>query len=610
MSKKIVADEFPQVFKEIPIDEYFENNKEKLPSDLNEKLKRKLLNDSKFFAEHGVTTEVPKNLIDVLQEHRAKKKALKSIKKEVSPKIAYPNYDQYIGFKPASNTNKWIATVKDMYYHIHKGLERGAAFKTVTAGWDDMEKLDFKNWLKFYEENAHKKYSEASEKPIQLKVGQIGYWEDSNRSGYFVPIHREEPKQQPQPRARIQEIDFAKDPATNEGIQADEKREIIESQRNKIVSRLDSAEKLLRSHDGQMFAGKEFEALMHIIYELKKKIHTVNKISTSTKLYEDMIVREANILNKKGFAKASQVLFKIADDKALSPEPPPHPDAADGIPGALPGQGPGQVPEPNNPPAQLTPPPPKVDEGMSEFLNGLTGDKQLSDDLEVIEDDDNLVVEAQAVPQPQGKTPELEVEENAPDAETPAGQKDNVSPKENVFDQKMDQTLKGITIENVVQKLEDLTKIYKTREMPRQLAFIDIMLDHLGMASFFPTLAEATNKALDSNQYILTRLEDITSKLRGTVQTNDIDLKGQNAIPSTPELDATRNKLQEDQDQEKARKQLKKQQENETLQQGAKPEPELEVEEDLGGPVQTTNAVPPTDTAPAVPPAPPPTPAR
>lgn len=615
-----------EVFENIPVDEYFENNISKLPDDLSPEEKRKLLNDSKFWGNQGDMIQVPRDFSQILLDQPKEKKALKGINKDMSDNkisVAYPNYDEYIPIAPQRNTTKWLDAVKEIYYRVHKGLSKGQALENVIAGWDNMEKLDFKNWLKFYEEKTHKKYSEASDQPIQIKVGQVGYWEDSNRAGYFVPVHRE---QEDVGRA----IDTAQNPSTNEGMQQEEKREIIERLRNKIVSRLDSAEKILRSQEGQIFAGNEFEALMHIIYELKKKIHTVNKISVSTKLYTDMIIREANILTKKGYRKASDVLIKIAEDMPLTPAPPPSPASGGGLPGEITEAGPvggspsmgapspmpptpGPGAPPVTPPAPSAPPAEKIDQGMEEFLNGLSGkkDEQKSDDLEITEDvGEAWVVEAQAapLPPPTPKSPlpakdkppaELEVDES-PDAVAPKASPAPVG--ESQFDQKISHMFDGITIQDVVQKLEDNTKIYKTRQMPRELSMIDMMLDHLGLAPFFPTLAEATNRSLDANQYILTRLEDITSRLRGTVQTNDIDLKGSNSIPSTPELDATREKLQSEQDKEKSRKQLKKQQENSEVDQQSKPEPELEVEEDLGGPVATPGAP-----APAGPPPKPPT---
>ena len=121
---------------------------------------------------------------------------------------------------------------------------------------------------------------------------------------------------------------------------ADEKKQIIEKQRQKIIGRLDSAEKLLRSEEGQIFAGNELEALLDVIYSLKNKIQMVNKISLSTRLYEDMIVREANILVKKGFGNAGTVLRKVAQS-VPEPTEPNNPMSGGGLPGNIPGEGPG-----------------------------------------------------------------------------------------------------------------------------------------------------------------------------------------------------------------------------------------------------------------------------
>lgn len=499
-------------------------------------------------------------------------------------KIAYPNYDQYINFSPPRDTQKWIETVKNMFHHIHMGVDKTAAFNTVTAGWDKMEKLDFQNWLKFYEENTHKKYSSENLKSSSIKTAQVGYWEDINRAGYFVPLHQESTLLDT--NKIDQQIDFAVNPETNTNTAENSKKEIIENQRSKILSRLDSAEKLLRSTDGHIMAGNELASLMRAIYDLKERIHVVNKKSASTRLYEDMIAREANVLVRKGFNEASKILYKIADGEPLAPIPPANPTSGGGIPGNLPGEAPGQVPLQNNTPDVKEEP---LAEGMKEFLKGLeTGNLTHEEDLEVNDSEDELTVEAQAVPPV--PSPEIEVHET----EVPEKIDKN-------FDSMIDQAFHNLTINDVVNRLEDLAKIFKTREVPRQLAIVDMMLDKLGLASFFPTLAEATNKALDSNQYISTRVEDILSKLRGTIETKEIDLKNENHI-EPPEVAAIKQKLQESEEKDKVRKELRKKVEDDSLQQKTKEEaPEIEVEEDLGQPAQTTTQIPVAPPAPPVP---------
>lgn len=547
------ADKIEEIFKSLPMDEYLNKKLDKLPKDLPKATKQKLLNDSKFLSEYGLMTDTPEEYEALLKKH---KKALNDINID---KKGYPNYDEYISFTSPRDTEKWVNAAKNIYYQVYKGIDRKVAVEDVSKDWGVMEKRDFQNWLKFYEENSHKKYAQMN-------------WLNSQFGDYFVPLKENNSVKDVDPTLPAQPVEQVQ-PVNN-------KREIIEEQRNKIVSRLDSAEKLLRSQEGQIFAGNEFEALMHIIYELKKKIHTVNKMSISTKLYEDMIVRSANVLNKQGFVKASDVLNKIAEEVALSPAPPPNPTVNVGVVGTLPGVGPGMTP-PGNITPNLDSNHADIAEGLKGFLDGLNGkvDDHESDDIEVIEDaDTNFVVEAQdGTPQVPRQEP-LEVKENVSDGN---------------FDSIIDQAFKNLKVEDVVAKLEDLAKIFKTREIPRQLAVVDMMLDRLGFASFFPSLAEATNKSLESNQYISTRVEDILSKLRGTIETREIDLKNEAPAINTPEVEAARKSLKDNSEKELAKKKMRKELEDKSLEQASKPEPELEVKEDLGTPSQTTNVMPP-----------------
>jgi hypothetical protein len=513
-------------------------------------------------------------------------------------KEAYPNYDQFMTSKPVRDTRKWVESVKNMYFMIHKGMGKAEAFDKITLGWSDMEKMDFTQWLKFYEQNSHKKYSEEEAKSLYVQ-SQVSYWQDNNRPGYFVPM-TENPGS---------EIESAQDPATNKKALEAEKRELIERQRSKILSRLDSAEKLIRSQDGQTFAGKEFEALLHIIYELKKKIQTVNKISLSSKIYEDLIVREANVLMRSGHANASNFLVKLAQEMPVPAEP-AAPQAGAGLPGNLPGEGPGMIPPPSNSVPSMVEEPIKqeevIPEGMKKFLEGLDSNNlTYDDDLEVNDAEDvELVVEAQAAPPAPAKPKPV-----APAPPAGGEVKPEIEVKEEVssvkdFDNLVDRAFENLTVGDVVDKLVDLAKIFKVREVPRQLAMIDMMLDHLGLASLFPSLAEAMNKSLDSNQYIASRIEDILSRLQGTMHSRDIDLKSEN-VSDDPQAQQIKKKLEDDDNKDKERKKIRKEQADAEVDNAINPpeQPaEIEVEEDLSQPAAMKTELPPK--APAKPPAP------
>lgn len=564
---------------------------------------------------------------------------------------AYPNYDQYQRIPAQHDLKRWLEAVRKIYMGERGGLNRVNAVRQATSGWKVTEIYDFLNWMRFYQEGAQLKY----------KTAQL--WYENGQPGYFLQI-KPDPAKEPEPPMAADPIGSTHDDVERQ----EEKKKIIEKQRQKIIGRLDSAEKLLRSPEGQLFAGPELEQLMEAIYTLKKKVQLVNKLSVSTSLYEDMIIREGNVLRKKGFVKAAEMLYSVAQannppppgigkpgpiEALPQPVPPDDPSGAGhpGLPGTLPSEGPGMpvgqksppsAPAENQPipaaPAQMpdgtlgtgtaaTPmvQPDSTPKGISEFLEGTetagktTGeeldkadDLQVEDVLEVFEADDLMVAEAQLaggvpaedvdVPMttaPGRRRPAPPPPDVAPDAtpdmppapkpadvtgDTPpaneAGVEDAPAPAKD-FDRIIDSALQNVTVNDVVSKLEDIAKIFKTREIPRQLSLVDMMLDSLGLASYFPTLSEAINKSLESNNYVSTRLDDIIARLRGAVGGKEVPLKGE----GPPRAGGVAQNLQDQTDKEEARKKMRKEQEAAELQGGAgKPSPNVEMGEDLGAP--------------------------
>jgi hypothetical protein len=286
-----------------------------------------------------------------------------------------------------------------------------------------------------------------------------------------------------------------------------------------------------------------------------------------------------------------------------------------------------------------------LSEGLADFLKGTeTGGKttseelQTEDDLQVQdalevsesmdaiawarvtdEERDRILALAQLAPPPPGDdvdvpmttrpgrpkpvapppddAPTPEVTDDTPPANeagvegAPAAAKD--------FDRIIDSALSNVTVNDVVAKLEDIAKIFKTREIPRQLSLVDMMLDSLGLASYFPTLSEAINKSLESNNYVSTRLDDIIARLRGAVTGKDVDLKG----TTNPRAGGVAQSLQEQTDKDEARKKMRKDQETAELEGGAgKPAPQVDIGEDLGAPVPPAAPAPPAAAPAAGPP--------
>lgn len=632
------------------ISQYVLDNVEEKNQDL---YLNKMLKDLEQMDRSGLF-EKPDTLYESLHKPRKKK--------------AYPNFESYIDAPNQHNTDKWLQAVRNLYVKEKDGMTRNQAFHQITANWSIPEATDFKNWLRFYEEGNHLKYKFAQ----TTVYGGPGYYLSFQND----PVQSEK-------TVNGNDINLLKEDVSA-SLTEREKKQLIEKQRKKIIGRLDSIEKLLRTDDGHLFADKELENLMETIYGLKKKINILNKKSASTKIYADMIVREANLLVKKGYVDSAELLYTIAEAPLPPPPAPPAqgsgsagagltPTIPAGInsteapknetsptsvagtppppPGTPPGTPPGAPPSappsapPGSPPGApptttitSLPPPSKVEgpksEAINKFLKGLDfggsltdKDVNSTDDLEVSEEDlsyldDELFVEAQVAPElvtPEA-APEIEIEEPAippvaPVASTvqsvsPTGTSvskdiaqvaDSPSPKLQVFDNKVNEVFSNVTVEDIVAKLEDLSKIFKVREVPRQLSIVDMMLDSLGLASYFPDLSEATNKALESNNYISTRVDNILAKLQGALKTRQVKLYGDEKTIS-PEVKDIQNQLESDQNKEKIRKDVRRKQEIEDAMLNAKEEPEIEIEEP-----EVAAPVPPV-AAPAIPP--PATPAR
>lgn len=529
--------------------------------------------------------------------------------------LSYPNFSENMPASPIYDIGKWMGTMKDIYIKEHLGANRADSIEQSTKNFDQNEKREFLNWLKYYESGDQVKYKRA-----QYYVNEdINYFLPNPKAPVVPSPIRNMNDNMQQEAAKAAQIEAQKQ---NE-ISKEEKRRLIEDHRRKILGRLNSAEKLLSSQQGQAFAGPEFEKLLSAIYELKKQIQTVNKMSLSAQTIVDLIVRQAYVLKRQGFGSASEFMVKFAQqtpgDFSMN--------LGDTPAGGSQPQGEGSL---GNPPPDLLQPPGgpeginskditnqsavgKFIENLEDF--GLTpeveeeediqgedknvakdevdlGDDDVLLDQEIVPDAKELVVHAQAVgdvpqaPAPKAPAPKMP-KENLEVESPPEGNSTGITPEEarsnieepqvkNDFDALIDSAFANLTIADVVRKLEDINKIFRNREIGRQLAIVDVMLDHLGLAPYFPTLAEATNKQLEANQYVLTRIEDILSKLRGTMETSKIDLKNENQKLS-PEAEAAKNSLQQEDQKEQQRKQVKKQiQDQSMLEKATKPEGEVE----------------------------------
>ena len=499
------------------------------------------------------------------------------------PKVAYPQPGA-ITERPKYDIGRWVAATREIYDLIRKGHDQDQAKQSVIGNWEAKEKMDYEHWLKFYKEKTPEKYPKLANDGEGMFLANLPIGVNSLRarhvSGKF-----------PNPIGGMRD----ELPGLPQG-DVNSARDKIEGQRRKLISRLNSAEKMLASMDGQLFAGDDQDLMLKLLQDLKRRIQTANKLTSKSSLFVDHIYRAANLLKAKGKENAAGFFFKLAQ---LGPPPggldmPPGPPDDAGEDPAPAGNSDDTyeclkeffdninrgVSDKNDTPEERkanrsheTPPPPPTPIGGP----AAEAPPPLPAPAAAIEVDNTIKIGAgywhprskfaqDALPPPPPEVapppPPQPVEVEAPQPEEEVAE-DNT-------DDVIDAALKGVTVNDVVNRLDMLVSIYNKREIARQLSILDIMMDRLGLSSFFPALGEAMSKALESNQYIGSRLEGVLTRLKGSIEVPGasqwIEPK---TVEMNPETTGIRNSLQRKKDEEEQRKELRKQQDLAKLQGGA-----------------------------------------
>ena len=480
----------------------------------------------------------------------------KMIPSNLRPKIAYPQPGA-IQQRPQYDISRWVSATREIYGLMTKGYDQSQAKAAVIGNWEPREKMDYEQWLKFYKEKVPEKYPKlAFDEGLYvggLPVEVLRAKMHMNKGKFPNPISGGEGNAQKQPPGLPQ--------FPSEG-DNDSVRDKIEGQRKKLISRLNAAEKMLASMDGQLFAGDDQELMLKLLQDLKRRIQTTNKRTAKSTLFEDHIYRTANKLKHSGKTAAAEFFYKIAQ-----------------LPG-MPDLGIGGPPEPMSPPSsggsgggskQDT------HDLLQEFFDNITrGVSDKDDTPEKREEQEKKEEHTASVLQPERLklgngfwTFDLTKSAQLPAPTEPAEPIENVVPTQTTEEQPKDNTddaieaaLKHITVTDVIKRLEMLVSVYSQREMSRQLAILDIMMDRLGIASYFPQLGEAMSKELDGNQYIGTRLEETLNKIKGSVEVPGASkLTEPSPVVNRPDTAGLRQRLEQQEADEIKRKEMRKQKE-------------------------------------------------
>lgn len=487
-------------------------------------------------------------------------------------KIAYPITEISENYEKSYDVNKWMKAIKNVYDKLNLGETYKQAFDQVTYNWEPVESLHFKHWLMFYEENAHNKYKTAN--MINKKAQLVGNYYSPN-PGVTIPLDQLKAKL-PGPDINL--------PENQEKI----KKEELDRKIKSIIGRLTAAERLATTDpEVQRTLNKSFangfEEWLENLQSLKRKVQIAplkairafeeitrfNKTAVD-EFISDLIFREGLRFRKQNRILESTVMFKLAQ--------------------TAPPQQPAPMPSQNS--NQTSPDDSDFIEDLIKELN-FDADDDDYDFNEVIDKEikTNLRVLAQAAPPMPTATvtpspvpnpaPPNEAKAVDPQAAIEVSEESIQEPteelKENINkqDDLMEQALSNIGIKDVVLRLENLANIFRNREISRQLAIVDLMMDKLGIAAYFPSLGEANSKSLESNQYALTRIEDILSKLRGSIEEGkELDLHGQqDKLENVPDINPNqlKNNISNKINEEKIRKEKNKEQSLNPVQQNPTP---------------------------------------
>lgn len=509
-------------------------------------------------------------------------------------KKAYPQDEHSLFINSPHNINKWMKSMQEVYATA-PALGWAQAFNKVTSGWDDMEKNDFKKWMSFYQEEAHHKYKTA-----QTYV---------ENGGAFIPnidhLRAKLPNREPDMSPFVVSKDI------NDVQEKELQRAMVERKIQSLIGRLNSAEKIATNPQVQLALKKclhmGVDEWVSLLQKLKREIQLAPMRVTTSTLLEDIIYKNANQIYSHGHKAAAHLLMKVAQAPTSSIPAP------GGIPPMTPGVTPGAV-QPLAPTSPTSTPSngdmigtPDDKDAMAEFLSNLNNADilQIEDEESDIDEESTITVVAQATPNAEdlplspnpAPTPDPKPRPAAPPP-TPAStppelevSEDEVSNELATSGDPFDQALSNVKVKDIVTRLEGIASMFKNRQIARQLSIIDLMMDKVGIAPFFPGLGEAMKSALESNQYCQTRVEEILAKLRGTMSTPMSEhLEGEVSGQNDFKEDQIQSQLAQQEQAEQARKERRKmiQDQEEAASLAPPPAPGQE----LAGPAQVQKAPP------------------
>lgn len=526
---------------------YIKQHTRKIAEDI---LKRKVDLDTLAKISYIVFSNVENNPISsIFNFYIAVDKAMRKLGFSIK-KIAYPSGEDNWRAENPHDIKKWMYSMREIYIKSNRGMGFNKALNIVTGDWDKMEKQDFKNWLRYYQEGSQFKY----------KTAQREYYQLEGEGAPMIPVDHLRagiPKLKGPGMPSMEMFDY--DSKLDEKAKVEEssklKKEEVKDRkaeiRKKILSRINSIEKMVTDpyaqEDLSAAIDMDLNTWLETLHSLKRIIQAPVKGSESSTILEDLMVRKGNQLKHQGYVKAGEFIIRLSQGA-------PKPTPVEELDNAPPEEEFNKQPVENDmeemlPPEDLETLPENDNKAMHDFVKSMNNALSNEEEEEDESYTDDLMAVAQAIsppeemiedalkPAPEVSIPEIEVKNIVENNVNPGGNKH---------------------LKAVIDELEVAASILRKREIPRILAKVDIGLDELGFAEFFPVLAEAQKSALESNQYMSTRVDDVLSKLRGALESNQsIEFIGEaNDVPDS--IEQIRDSLQNSEEAELHRQERRK----------------------------------------------------
>ena len=457
------------------------NNKEKALLFYIRRFLNDILNEFGIKRRPGLTKEVFK----ILQEKE--EVGIEDIRGAVlsclKTKKAYPNtmgvYRIYNQDKV--DINKWIATMAD----VDKSKDKTNTLEKLTADWNETEKYNFIQWMKYYEENNHMKYG------FNKEANYLDFMFDKELEQAIKDPTLEQPEEE-----QLQEIQPKRPDHT------------LQDYKKSLISRLRAAEKIL-DRFSDVLPDPQWDYLYRTLTTLRGEVTKLKVAQT----INDRVIRTASIFDDNSFQEGARELRKVAA---------PAGSLAKRIETALSGGGDKAAPDSDMGG--------ELDMDMPDGELELPGDESPPGDAPAGEADAGGELDIGG-PEELGKPPEgddLDVEEpkkeEEPDLDVPEPEEE---PDLDVPEPAgADNPFSGSNPEDVIGLITPLLQNARNRANVRILTKADMMLDGQGSASYFPELSEAIAKQIECDNYIANRLEKIIGKLQGG--------KGGEPIEGTP----------------------------------------------------------------------------